>query len=89
MAIQWPWEWASQALQLLRRIDLREQHIMAAIDDLKQAVVDLGTALTAEIQAIEEKLANLPNQDAAIQDITASVTSLRQTVEAETQKLTA
>jgi len=64
---------------------------MAAIDDLKTAVSDLGTSISSELSAIDAKLSSIPSgtSDADIQSVVTSVRALKDSVDAETAKLTA
>lgn len=65
---------------------------VAAIDDLKTAVAGLGTSISAEIQAVSDKLSQIPvggTSDVEIADVITSLSDLKAKVDAETSSLSA
>jgi len=66
------------------------RHIMAAFDDLKTKIADVQTSVSAEIQAVSDKLSSLPTggtSDAQIAEAIASLDSVKSTLDAETAAL--
>jgi Skp family chaperone for outer membrane proteins len=62
--------------------------IMAAIDDLKKAVTDLNTSVSAELEAITAKLSSpAGTSDAEIEAVVAELNSLKSKIDAETAVL--
>ena len=62
---------------------------MAAIDDLKSAVADLGTSISNELAAISAKLSNPTGaSDADVEAVVAQINTLKSQVDAETATLT-
>lgn len=67
---------------------------MAAIDDLKSAVADLSASISAEVQAITDKLsAKVSPSDGSVssadaETIVGELQALKSTVDKETQTLT-
>ena len=80
----------------LDRISKEHDLLMAAIDDLKNAVATLGTSISTEIQAITDKLSALAaaNEDGSVsaadaEDLVSQLTALKNTVDIETTSLKA
>jgi len=73
----------------LNQILKGQQNIVAAIDDLKKAVADLGTSVSAELDAISTKLANATPDasDADIEDVVGQIEALKEKVDAQTNTL--
>lgn len=64
---------------------------MAAIDDLKGAVANLGTSVSNELAAISTKLSGITTggtSDADIEAVVTQIDNLQATVDAETATLT-
>jgi hypothetical protein len=57
---------------------------VAAIDDLKNAVANLGTSMSNELSAILAKLSNPGTGDADIEDLVTQIDNLKTTVDQET-----
>jgi predicted nucleic acid-binding Zn-ribbon protein len=70
---------------------LKEQYkIMAAIDDLKTAVANLGNSITNELEAISNRLSSLQPtgaSDAEVEAVVQQLDALRDKVDAETATL--
>lgn len=74
----------------LDQILKEQQKIVAALDDLKGAVADLGTSISNELAAVTAKLSNPSGtSDADIQAVVGQLKNLKVQVDAETATLTA
>jgi hypothetical protein len=75
---------------LLLRIIHNQEKIMSALTDLQKAVSDLNASFTAELAAINAKLAGIASgtSDADIASVITDLTTLKNNIDAETAALT-
>ena len=71
----------------LNRILQNQGVIMAAIDDLKSAIADLGTALAANNAAIDVLLTKITATGTSDADVEAAVQSIRDLIAANTAEV--
>lgn len=86
-------EVAASTDQILNEIRKERLKTMAAIDDLKSSVANLGTSISEELEAISTKLAGIPTggpgaADDDIEAVVAQIDSLKEKVDQETATLT-
>lgn len=85
-------EIAESTDQILSEIRKERLKIMAAIDDLKTSVANLGTSISEELDAISTKLSSIPTggpgtSDDEIEAVVAQIDSLKTKVDQETATL--
>lgn len=74
----------------INAIQQTEERIMAAIDDLKQNLVDMNAAIVDEFVAVDAALAKLgTSSDPAVADAAAAIKAATDNIKAETAKVSA
>jgi predicted nucleic acid-binding Zn-ribbon protein len=82
------WNPFRQLNEKLDRIINQQEKIMAAIDDLNQAVTDLGTAVTAGNAQIESELQTILNGGSTDAQIEAAVANIRTILTSQNDEVT-
>jgi hypothetical protein len=81
---------AGEVKAKLTLIHKEQQRIMAAIDDLRNKVAELGTSVSNELAAISAKLSTPGGtSDEDIEAVVAQLDTLKGQIDAETAALTA
>lgn len=79
--------------QLLALFIILKREIMSELDNVKAAIAALNTSLTAEIQAVSDKIGALQNAGGAsaadLEDLKTQIDAATARIDAETAALTA